>query len=95
MGIDYAAAIWVGLPRKEFDVEKLEAMIEEGDIEVCPPYYDGNGDDNAIAGFSYCVSPDYAPTELTFMPDELSELVGKFKDLTMLDAKVWLSPFGT
>ena len=94
MGIDYKAAVFVGLPREEFDQEQLSGWLDEGDLEVCPPYYDGNSEDYAICGFSFKISRTYGPSELVWDQDALEKLKGDFNKLTRLDAKVWLSPLG-
>ena len=91
MGIDYQATIIVGLPRSEFDSAEF---IEEEDLHVCPPYFDGNSDDMAIAGFFYKKSGTYRAAEISFDQGKINELKAKFKELTGKDAKIYLSPNG-
>ena len=96
MSIDYSAAIFVGLPRSEFDAELLADLLAADELEVCPPSYDGGGgDDHAIAGFSVKESPDYAAVEFTWDAPAVARLKAEFKELTGLDARVWLSPCGS
>jgi hypothetical protein len=87
MGIDSAASIFVGLPRDDGDFEQL---IDEDELEVCPPYYDGGSD--GLVGFHYALSPDYSPCEVSWDQSEVDSLKQRFKLLTGIDAKVWLSP---
>lgn len=91
MGIDYKASIFVGLPRKEITNNQL---IENEELEVCPPYYDGDSDENAICGFSYLESPTYGAVELKIDRNVVDELKAKFFDLTGQNARVWLSTKG-
>lgn len=93
MGIDTSAAIFVGRPREDFeDGEQLQAWIDADEIHVCPPHYDGNHADWAICGYGLHRSTDYSATELNFNEAHAEQLKAKFKALTGMDAKVWLSP---
>jgi len=94
MGIDYRAAIFVGLPRGEIKNEKIGEMIEGGEIEICPPYYDGTGDNGAIAGFEYAGSRTYEATELQWDPEQVAKLKADFFEKFGQEAKVYLSPYG-
>ena len=91
MGVDYQASIFVGLPRKEITNEQL---IEDEKLEVCPPYYDGDSDENAICGFPVQESPTYGAVELKIDRNVIDELKAKFWDITGQDARVWLSTKG-
>lgn len=91
MGIDYRAAVFVGLPRCEIEDQEL---IENGDLDVCPPYYDGNSADHAIAGLEYSGSETYGASEFAWDQAKVDELKAEFKKLTGKDAKVYLSPYG-
>lgn len=92
MSIDYSAAIFVGLPRGEFDAATLDDLLYADELEVCPPSYDGGDDDHAIVGFSVKGSPDYAAVEFTWDAQTIARLKAEFKELTGLEARVWLSP---
>lgn len=94
MSIAYSAAIFVGLPRGEFDAETLGDLLDADELEVCPPSYDGGGDDHAIVGFSLKESQDYAAVEFTWDAEAVEDLKVQFKELTGLEARVWLSPYG-
>jgi hypothetical protein len=89
MGMSIFAAVWVGLPRQDIENEEL---LEDESLEVCPPHYDGNSDDDAIAGFELQRSPSHLGCELSFDQSKVEELKVQFKELTGQDAKVWLSP---
>lgn len=98
MGIDYEAAIMVGLPREEMEdiVENLEDLIfgDESEVEVCAPYYDGEGDDKAIIGFAYKISDTYRASEIEWNDKDVNLLKAKFKEEFGKEAKIWLSPMG-
>lgn len=89
MGIEYKAAIMVGLPREAFmDLDQLEEWLDNEDLEVCAPYYD------AIVGLHYRTSADYAAIELVWDQGLIDRKLAEFKELTGMDGKVWLSPLG-
>jgi hypothetical protein len=94
MGVEYAAAIWIGRPRKDIAEDKLSPLLEADELEVCPPYYDGNDSDFAIVGYSLQVSPDYSPVELDINQDEVDKRKRQFVEATGVEAKVYLSPMG-
>jgi hypothetical protein len=95
MGVDYNAAIMIGLPRGELShLQDLEDMLDEEELEVCAPYYDGDSDDNAIVGFPYQVSGTYRPSTMEWDQAEVDKQKARFKRVTGREAKVWLSPMG-
>jgi hypothetical protein len=81
----------VGLPRGEVTHQDL---IEDEELDVCSPYYDGDGEDDAIAGFTYESSGDFCATEINIDLDVIEALKCKFKRITGQDARVYLSPRG-
>lgn len=91
MSVEYAAKIVVGLPRGEITNKEL---IDDDEIEVCSPYYDGGGSKDAIAGLTYQESDDFSPTELKYDPVKIEKLKDQFFELTGQKAKVYLSPYG-
>lgn len=98
MGIDYRAAVMVGLRRRDLtmDADRLVELIDEGALEVCSPYYDGNHDGDAVVGFFCAVSPDYASVEfdLDDARTQALEQYAAFLKLTGQEAKLWLSTHG-
>jgi len=96
MGIDYRAAVMVGLKQEDIESEGILEEIWDGEseLEICAPYYDGGDSDNAIVGLSYAVSDTYGPDEFTWNQEKIDELKVKFKKATGQDAKVWISPMG-
>ena len=91
MGIDYRAAVFVGLPRGEIENQEL---FEDEQLDVCPPHYDGNSEDYAIAGFEYAGSETYGASEFEWNPAKIDELKAEFHKLTGQTAKIYLSPYG-
>jgi len=96
MGVEYSAVIVVGLPRKELrNLDNLADMLyKDESLQVIPPYYDGDNSGYAIIGIPIYSSPDYAPSELKMDCDVIQEAFTRFKELTNLDAKIYLSPRG-
>jgi hypothetical protein len=94
MGVYYKATIIVGLPQCEIDSDILEKLRDEGQIEICPPYYDGSDEPFAVAGLYYLKSDDFSPIELDFDQVEIDKLKSEFLALTGMAGKVYLSPRG-
>ena len=95
MGIDYRAAIFVGLPQGELrSLDNFTELLDSDELQVCSPHYDGNSEDYAIVGYGAHWSDIYGPSELKYDDAEISKLKDKFKSVTGLDAKVWISPYG-
>lgn len=95
MGIDYRAAIFVGLPRTYVsEVENFEELLDNDELSVCPPCYDGNSEDYAIVGFEAYGSDTYCASEFEYDVSTINILKEKFKQLTGLDARVYISPYG-
>ena len=91
MGQSYAAKIVVGLPRGEINNQDL---INEDEIEVCSPYYDGGGDKDAIAGLTYQETDTYSSAELKYDLGKINDLKEQFFELTGQKARVYLSTYG-
>lgn len=96
MGIEYNAQVFVGLPRSDFDEDQLENWLEKETLVLCPAVYDGGGDDDTLVGFCAISSPDYGAREidLTAASKTASEHLEKFKAITGMDGKVWLTTRG-
>lgn len=97
MGQSYYAEVIVGLPRadlRDHDEELIEQLIDDGELETCPPYYDGNFDDDAIVGITYATSECYSPSTFEWKQAKIDEMKAAFLRLTGLEGKVWLSPRG-
>lgn len=93
MGMDIKAAVFVGLPRNEIESDDLQEWIDEEEIEVCPPHYDGYSADWAICGFELAGCGRYEPREFSWDQAAVDRLKAQFKELTGQDAKVWISPY--
>lgn len=89
MSTEYRAAIVVGLPRDEIDNQDL---IDDDDLEIFPPYYDGGAD--GLAGLEYADTPDYRAREIEIDVARLEELKKEFRELTGQEPKVYLTPIG-
>lgn len=87
MGQSYEACIAIGLPRGDIENEDL---IDDGDLVLFCPYYDGS--DDAIAGLEYKSSGEYNHSLFTWDQAAIDELKRQFKELTGLDGDVWITP---
>lgn len=94
MSIEYYAVIIVGLPRGDFkDGNKLGEWRDSDKIQCCAPYYDG--DEHGIYGIEAYHTDCYSATELNYDPVKIEQALLKFKDITGMDGKIWLSPKGS
>jgi hypothetical protein len=89
MGIEYKAAIIVGLPRDEIESED-EDVIES--LDQCPPYYGGG--DQAIIGVVVVSSPDYAAKEFAWDQAAVDAAMATFHKKTGQVGKLYLTPVG-
>lgn len=95
MGIYYRGVVAVGVQRGSIEnFDKFEDLIDEGDLEVISPSYDGSSEDDAVVGLTYAASADYSSTRFVWNQQEIDELKAKFLSLTGMEAKVWLTPYG-
>ena len=94
MGIDYKAVIFYGLPFDELDVEndKLEEQIDDGEIEVCPCYFNADRED-CLFGYFMVTGPDYGAVELSTVMDYAKE-ARDFEKLFGKQGRLFLSTCG-
>ena len=92
MGIEYAAAIIVGLPVEDFPgMDNFYDWMEDNGLERCPPSYDA---DHGIVGLFYKRSTDYGYDALSWDQSKLEQLKEDFKEITGMEARVYLSTLG-
>jgi hypothetical protein len=87
MGMSYSAALIVGLHRDQIEDEDV---IDE--LDMAAPYYDGG--DEAIVGLFVERTGDYQAKEITLDQAKVDAAKAKFRDLTGLDGKLYLTPRG-
>jgi len=93
MGIDTQAVIMVGLPRGKLkDIEDLEDLIDDEMLDIAPRYYDGDGSEATIIGLIFKESPTYGGVAFEWDESQILSLKKEFKEITDLDAKVYLTP---
>jgi hypothetical protein len=87
MGIEYSAALIVGLHRDQIDAED---QVEQ--LDQAAPYYDGS--DEAIVGVIVERTGDYQAKEITLDQANVDAAMAKFRELTGQDGKLYLTPRG-
>lgn len=93
MGIDYSAAIFVGLHRSELEDHENFEDFENGDLDQAPPFYDGG--QAAIFGVSVVHSGDYSASEIEGSLDaKIQAAKDSFKETTGRDGKVYITTIG-
>jgi hypothetical protein len=94
MGIDTSAMLIVGLTRGEMEMtDEIEELIDEGELDSCPTYYDGGGDDCGVIGYAVTSTSDNSSEEVT--DEDLGKIMAlksKFKAQTGQEAKLLVSP---
>lgn len=99
MGIEYRAAIVVGLPKNEFgdftDTIDWQEDLDDIGLQHFPPYFDASLTSGVI-GVEVLHSPDYYAQEIDpgkFGVD-LRDAQHKFHAITGLAGKLYLTPVG-
>lgn len=96
MGISYSAGLVVGVQRGMVeDLDKLEQLIDDCEIGVFSPYYDGGGDDDAVVGLPYVETEPYSSTPVVWDPVKIDSLKAEFLQLVGQEAQIWLTPNGS
>lgn len=93
MGVEYRAAIVVGLHYNDLPKETRDELLNNEELDAFSPYFDAPHCD-CICGFSIQETDDYCSAELNLSASRTVELGVKFKAITGLDAKVFLTPYG-
>lgn len=96
MGVDYNAAIVVGAAWEDVDgnsQEDIQELVENGDLHDFPPYYDGYRE--GLFGLYIVNSPDYSYCEMEYTAEDVEVAKQKFKELTGVDGKVYLTVIGS
>lgn len=93
MGIEYSAAIIVGLPIDELREHENFDDFKNGDLDSAPPFYDGGR--RAIMGVVVTQSGDYCAREIdTGLDQRIALAKESFKSSTGMDGKVYITPVG-
>lgn len=96
MSIEYSAAIVVGVswrPLTEMQYEKVADLVEQGDLEDFPPYFDG--DREGVFGIALESSPDYGYIAVDYRAEFMGAMMHKFKDLVGIEPKLYLTTVGS
>ena len=91
MGIEYSAAVVVGLRQSDFDHNvAYEDLADNGNLERFAPYYDAPSEE-CIYGLPVEISGDYSYTTLDLSQSVLDDLTQEFIKLTGHTPKLWLT----
>ena len=97
MSVEYNAAIVVGAEWNSINgdaiQEKISMLIEVGELEDFPPYYDGGG--QGLFGIYLNYSPDYGYSEVIYTEDDVAKAKAEFESLTGMEGKVYLTVVGS
>ena len=95
MGVSYNAAIVVGAAWEDVDgnsQEDIQELVESGDLHDFPPFYDGYRE--GLFGLYIVNSPDYSYCEVEYAAQDIEAAKQKFKELTGMEGKVYLTTIG-
>ena len=93
MGIYYSAAVVVGLPYDDIeDTDKVDQLVDDGDLDAQTPYYDGW--DSRIIGFTVHSSGDYQASEIEWDQEAVEARKKEFRELVGQEPQVLLMPVG-
>lgn len=93
MGVEYRAAIVVGLPYDKLPKETRDDLIDNETLQSFSPYFDA-GRDDCVFGFPLQETDDYQFAVMDYSLEDILKLSAKFKAITGLDAKTYLTPYG-
>lgn len=96
MSVEYNAAIVVGAAWEDVDgnsQEDIQELVESGDLHDFPPYFDGYRD--GLFGLYIVNAPDYSYCETEYAEQDIDAAKQKFKELTGMEGKVYLTVIGS
>lgn len=96
MSVEYNAAIVVGAAWEyinEDAVDNIDELVENGDLHDFPPFYDGYQE--GLFGLYIVNSPDYSYCEVEYAAQDIDAAKQKFKELTGMEGKVYLTVIGS
>jgi len=96
MGVDYNAAIVVGAAWEDINedaIDNIDELVESGDLHDFPPFYDGYRE--GLFGLYIVNSPDYGYCEMEYTAQDIEVAKQRFKELTGIDAKIYLAVIGS
>lgn len=100
MGIEYQAAIFYGVPRKELietagcTLCELDEIIGNGVLDQCSPYYDADVED-CLFGYFLARTPDYNYRQIDLSKIRVEDEAAEFEALLGIKGRVYLSPYGS
>jgi hypothetical protein len=96
MSVDYNAAIVVGAAWEDINedaIDNIDELVESGDLHDFPPFYDGYRE--GLFGLYIVNSPDYGYCEMEYTAQDIEVAKQRFKELTGIDAKIYLAVIGS
>jgi hypothetical protein len=96
MSVEYNAAIVVGAAWEDINedaIDNIDELVESGDLHDFPPFYDGYRE--GLFGLYIVNSPDYGYCEMEYTAQDVGAAKQKFKELTGIEGKVYLTTIGS
>lgn len=96
MSVEYNAAIVVGAAWEDINedaIDNIDELVENGDLHDFPPFYGGYRE--GLFGLYIVNSPDYSYCEMEYTAEDVEVAKQKFKELTGIDAKIYLTTIGS
>ncbi len=97
MSVEYNAAIVVGAEWNSIKgaaaQEKISILVECGELDDFPSYYDGYG--QGLFGIYLNYSPDYGYSEVIYTEDDVAKAKAEFESLTGMEGKLYLTVIGS
>jgi len=95
MSVEYNAAIVVGAAWEDINedaIDNIDELVESGDLHDFPPYYDGCRE--GLFGLYIVNSPDYGYCDMEYTAEDVEAAKQRFKELTGIEGKVYLTVIG-
>ena len=96
MSVEYNAAIVVGAAWEDINedaIDNIDELVENGDLHDFPSFYDGYRE--GLFGLYIVNSPDYGYCEMEYTAEDIEIAKQKFKELTGIEGKVYLTTIGS
>ncbi len=90
MGIDNGAALVIGVHRKDLPPEGDE-WLDNGDIDVFAPYYDGTGEPDAVCGVVVVETDWNKVIDIAEFGEAIKKASAEFSNVTGMVGRMYLT----